>query len=85
MKRPSETYQAARRRLLAHLVLTGWSVRPTLKVPNARKDGETLFFHAQAVYLNAHSLWIDIRDMSEASFDAAVNARIEGNNSRHGS
>ena len=44
MKRPSETYQAARRRLLAHLVLVGWSVKPTLKIPNARRDGETLFF-----------------------------------------
>jgi hypothetical protein len=84
MARPKETYQAARRRLLAHLVLTGWSVRPTLKVPNARKDGETLFFHPQAVYLNAHSLWIDIRDMSEANFDDAVKSRIERSAS-HGS
>lgn len=67
-----ETFEAARRRLLAHLASHGWAVKSALKVPNARRDGETLYFRPQAVYLNAHSLWIDIRGMSEADFVGTV-------------
>lgn len=73
---PRETYLVARRRILTHLVLAGWSAKPTLKVPQAAKDGEILFFHAQAVYLNAHSLCLDIRSMPGPEFLARVEAAI---------
>ena len=74
MKR--ETYVAARTRILAHLSGEGWTVKPTLKVPQAcRRDLPSLYFHAQAVYLGVHSLWIDIRGMSGVDFVAAVTRR----------
>jgi hypothetical protein len=75
--RPKETYVQARQRLLAHLAVAGWAVKPLLKVPNARLDGETLFFHPQAVHLNAHSLHVDIRGMSETEFDRNVQETIQ--------
>lgn len=84
MSRPKETYPKARQRLLAHLAVQGWHVKPLLKVPSARFDGETLYFHAQAVYLNAHSLFVDIRDMSAAEFDRDVQRTIQIRSS-HGS
>ncbi len=77
MSRPKETYPKARQRLLAHLAVAGWAVKPLLKVPSARLDGEILYFHAQAVYLNAHTISIDIRDMSEAEFDRTVQETIQ--------
>jgi hypothetical protein len=82
---PRETYLVARRRILAHLVLQGWALKSSrqyhqpLKIPQATKDGETLYFHPQAVYLNAHSLFIDIRSMATADFDAAIARRLESN------
>ena len=81
-----ETFEAARRRLLAHLVSRGWLLKQSriyhggaLKIPQVTKDGQTLYFRPQAVYLNAHSLWIDIRDMSEADFDSTVARWITAN------
>lgn len=64
MKR--ETYQSARIRLLAALAANGFTIRPGLKVPWAEPpDGSyRLWFRPQAVYLNEHSLWIDIRGMT---------------------
>lgn len=61
-----ETYKLARKRLHAALASRGWRAsRPTLKVLWAeRSKGERVWFKAQAVYLNAHSLWTDIRGMS---------------------
>lgn len=73
---PRETYLVARRRILAHLVLQGWSAKPTLKVPQACKDGATIYFHPQAVYLNAHSLFLDIRSMPGPEFVARVELAI---------
>jgi hypothetical protein len=73
---PRETYLVARRRILTHLMLQGWSVKPTLKVPQAAKDGNVLYFHPQAVHLNAHSLFIDIRSMAGTDFETAVNDRL---------
>lgn len=74
---PRETYLVARRRILTHLVLQGWSAKPTLKVPQACLDGEILYFHPQAVHLNGHSLFVDIRTLSNAEFVAAVDRAIE--------
>lgn len=76
MRRPFETYAKARQRLLAHLAVTGWHVKPLLKVPSARLDSDTLYFHRQAVYLNAHTLGIDIRDIEPAEFDLQVQETI---------
>jgi len=61
----TETYAKARARLHRELGVHGWKLSsPTLKVLWAERDGERLWFRAQAVYLNEHSLWLDIRDMS---------------------
>lgn len=68
----AETYARARARLLTHLAANGWRTKPALKVPQACRSDATLYFRPQAVYLNAHSMWIDIRGMSEAEFDATV-------------
>lgn len=63
-----ETYPQARKRLFQELRALDFQVKDTLKVPQVilytnknRKD--ILFFHTQAVYLNSHSLFIDIRGM----------------------
>jgi hypothetical protein len=71
-----ETYHTAHKRILTELVLAGWSVKADLKVPQAKKDGETLYFHPQAVYLNSHSLFVDIRSMPTADLIATVERRI---------
>jgi hypothetical protein len=63
----SETYAAARRRLVKELGERGWKTKPSLKVPQAEKDGLKLFFHPQSVYLNEHSLFIDIRGLDVIS------------------
>jgi len=63
----AETYAAARRRLVSELGARGWKTKPALKVPQAEKDGLKLFFHPQAVYLNEHSLFIDIRGLDVIS------------------
>jgi hypothetical protein len=68
----AETYAQARARLLTHLAANGWRTKPALKVPQACRPDATLYFRQQAVYLDAHSMWIDIRGMSEAEFDATV-------------
>jgi hypothetical protein len=63
---PGETYSAARARLLGELAAMDWTTRPGLKVPWAEppSGGYRLWFRPQAVYLNDHSLWIDIRGLS---------------------
>lgn len=66
-----ETYKAARVRLLNELSAKGYPTKPGLKVPQVWFDSDakhTLFFHAQAVYLDQHSTWIDIRGMSSETF-----------------
>jgi len=69
-----ETYKQARERLLASLAAEGFTTRPALKVPWAEpRDGSyRLWFKPQAVYLNAHSLWVDIRGMELPVFLALV-------------
>lgn len=65
-----ETYKAARERLLRELAALGWETKPSLKVPQAIPPGReyTLFFKTQAVYKNAHSMWLDIRNFSTEQF-----------------
>lgn len=62
-----ETYKQARERLHRELGALGWKLsHPMLKRPWAlAPDGQhKVEFHAQAVYLNGHSMWCDIRGMS---------------------
>jgi hypothetical protein len=66
------TYAVARTSLLNHLACLGWQTKPKLKVPQACRDGHILYFHKQAVYLDAHSLFFDIRQLSRDEFDAMV-------------
>lgn len=70
-----ETYAQARSRLLAELQTLGWSVKATLKVPQASKDNITIFFRPQAVYLRGLSTWLDIRGMSGQKFVNEIQAR----------
>lgn len=73
MRQKKETYIEARLRLFRELSAAGVEVRPALKVPQAKfPSGETVYFRPQAVYLEAHSLWIDIRGLSLESFMGAV-------------
>lgn len=73
MTTKKETYPEARLRLFESLTQAGHAVKPALKVPQCQlSSGETLYFQKQAVYLEVHSLWIDIRGMSLESFIGAV-------------
>jgi hypothetical protein len=63
-----ETYAQARKRLLIGLETLGWEIRPNLKTPWAAKWPNRLWFKAQAVYLDEHSLFLDIRGMSIEDF-----------------
>lgn len=62
-----ETYQQARQRLLTELAGMGFRTsRHDLKEPWAEPIGREfrLRFRPQAVYLNAHTLDVDMRGMS---------------------
>ena len=64
-----ETYAKARERLIQELGKLGWKTKPSLKVPQAiSESGIQLFFKPQAVYLDRHTLGIDIRGMSVQTF-----------------
>lgn len=76
------TYAEARIALLNHLACLGWQTKPRLKVPQACRDGHTLYFHKQAVYLDSHSLFFDIRQLSRDEFDAMVADAIATRNGR---
>jgi hypothetical protein len=67
---PTETYVAAKSRLLQQLKALGWTTSPFLKVPWAEPPSRDfkIWFKAQAVYLNDHSLFIDIRGMDVNTF-----------------
>lgn len=67
---PTETYVAAKARLLQQLKLLNWTTSPFLKVPWAEPPSKDfkIWFKAQAVYLNDHSLFIDIRGMDVNTF-----------------
>lgn len=77
-----ETYKDARERLLRELSLIGWGTKPNLKVPQAiSPSGIHLYFKAQAVYRDNHSMWVDIRGMSVGDFiKAAETAYVPSNN-----
>jgi hypothetical protein len=66
-----EKYPDARARILQELPQHGWQVKPNLKVPWAKRRNDrdnTVWFKAQAVYLNEDSLFLDIRGMPTADF-----------------
>lgn len=69
-----QTFAAARAAILAYLAqLPGWTVKPNLKVPQAiAPNGCIIRFKAQAVYLDAHSMWLDIRTMTPGEFVVAT-------------
>ena len=73
-----ETYPEARLRLFREFSEAGLTVKPTLKIPQVKlTTGHTLYFKAWAVYLEAHSLWIDIRGMSANDvITAALNGTL---------
>ena len=75
-----ETYKLARARLHRQLSQLGWRAsRPSLKVLWAeRSPRERVWFKAQAVYLNDHSMFADIRGMSVSELVARVD-RETGN------
>lgn len=64
----NETYAKARARLLVELKALGWKTsKPDLKVTWAESpNGYRLWFRAQAVYKDAHSLFFEIRGCSAA-------------------
>jgi hypothetical protein len=78
----SETYSDARRRLHIQLAALGWKVsKPSLKILWAEKRMPTgiyrLWFKSQAVYLDEHSLAVDIRGMSALELQDHVSRMIE--------
>ncbi len=68
------TYLEARKRILNYLTdQPGWTVKPNLKVPQAiAPNGKVVRFKAQAVYLDAHSMWLDIRTVTPEDFAKEV-------------
>ena len=87
----AKTFAQARADILAHLKAEGWKVKEfdinrmkPMKVPRAKSPNghDTLWFQAQAVYLNAHSLSQDIRNLTPQAFMAVVHDTIESRKSR---
>lgn len=78
MNRP--TFEQARTAILdayARGLVPGAHVKRALKVPQVvLPSGDVLFFKAQAVYLNAHSTWLDIRTLSAEDFINEIQARV---------
>lgn len=72
------TYKAAREAILdAYTGMRGVTVKRTLKVPQViLPSRDVLYFRTQAVYLNAHSTWLDIRGMTPAAFIEEIRNRI---------
>jgi hypothetical protein len=77
-----ETFKQARQRLLAELAGMGFRTSAhDLKRPWAEPQDKSfrLWFHAQAVYLNQHSLFIDMRGMSASELLTEVGCAQAGN------
>ena len=77
---PRETYPMARARLLAVFAGAGYVTAPRLKEPYVKlgpnyQDAK-LTFRPQAVYLNAHSLFFDIRQRTVEQLLIAVDAAL---------
>jgi hypothetical protein len=75
-----EKYPDARARILNELPQHGWTVKPNLKVPWAKRRNDrdnTVWFKAQAVYLNDHSLFLDIRGMPTREFIKRVETQMD--------
>ena len=73
-----ETYARAHARLLVWLKAEGWTTSShNLKIPWAiSSEDNRLWFHPQAIYLNAHSLFVDARGMSGESLLRIVDAAL---------
>lgn len=75
------TFLAARDAILdlyTHGIVPGAHVKRALKVPQViLPTGDVLYFRPQAVYLNAHSTWLDIREMTAGTFVDEIQARID--------
>jgi len=77
MNMKKETYAAATKRLHAEFKCNGRETSsPTLKRPWAMVDGHRVEFHAQAVYLDGHSLFIDRRGMTMLELMTAIQRRL---------
>ena len=68
-----ETYKAARERILSELKARGYDVRtglkiPWVKVPSKNYGVVQVWFRTQAVYLEQHSMFVDIRGVSTDMF-----------------
>lgn len=75
-----ETYAAARVRLHRELGYNGWKVsNAQLKTLWAENGGARLEFKSQAVYLDGHSLFIDIREMKVETLLKEVANRLRYN------
>ena len=74
----SETFKAARARLHRELAARGNKAsRPELKEPWIElPTGDRLWFKPQAVYLNAHSLLLEIRGLSVEDLLAHARVRL---------
>jgi hypothetical protein len=75
-----EKYPDARARILQELPQHGWTVKPNLKVPWAKRRNDrdnTVWFKAQAVYLNEHSLFLDIRGMPTTEFIKRIETQMD--------
>lgn len=74
-----ETFPVARMRLHEELGKIGWKLsKPNLKVLWAEPPGGEfrLWFKAQAVYLNDHSLFIEMRGLTVAQLREAAAERL---------
>ena len=82
----AKTFAQARADIFAHLKAEGWTVKEydasrmkPMKVPWAKSPNgqDTLWFKAQAVYLNVHSLFEDIRNVTPQAFLKTVHDTIK--------
>ncbi len=81
------TYKQAKQAIWNALEAEGWEMsRPTLKVPHAtdpngnRHNPDRIWFKPQALYLNAHSLHIDVRAHTTEQVVAYIHRTIESRN-----
>ena len=77
-----ETFAAARTRLFNEFKANGYETskpdlkQPWVKIPTSHRDGVKLSFHAQALYLGAHSLYVDMRGATLEQVMQVVRGRL---------
>ncbi len=81
------TYKQAKQAIWNALEAEGWEMsRPSLKVPHAtytnyiHAGDDRIWFKPQALYLNAHSLHIDVRAHTTEQVVAYIHRTIESRN-----